>query len=175
MLSRPQIITRVACIAGLYLLISAASVFASQEPRFSSKYENPAIYGGLFYVVRSSGGYVIDSADGYDERALVISYNDEPIERKPNDPDAPTLPGFYLTYKVRFDFERVEVIGKKVYFKTRGIGGVSYEFKGISGEEVIPNFNPSIRVPFIKGILTRLRDGKVMSKEEIKFGHAVVA
>jgi len=175
MLFRQRTINTVACIAGLYLLSSTASVIANQEPRFSSKYENPATYGGLFYVVRSSGGYVIDSADQYDERALVISYDDEPIEPKPNDPDAPTLPGFYLSYKVRFEFERVEVIGNKVYFKTRSIGGVTYEFKGISGEEVIPNFNPSIRVPFIKGILIRLKNGEVMSKEEIKFGHAVVA
>jgi hypothetical protein len=137
----------------------------------SSEYENPAIDDGLFSAVSRPG---IDPTDGYDERVLVISYTDIPVEPQASTPDAPTIPGFYLSSKVRLDFERVAVIGNKVYFRTRSIGGISYEFSGISGEEVIPHSDSSIHSSFIKGILTRLRDGEIMAQEEIKFRHAVV-
>jgi len=135
----------------------------------SNQYENPAIYSVLFTVVRDSAICPYE----YDERALVLSYADKPVEPQADDPDAPTIPGFYLSSKVRIDFERVEVIGNKVYFKTNSIGGISYEFSGISGEEVIPNSSPSTRVSFIKGKLTRLRNGEIMEQEEIKFRYVM--
>jgi len=148
------------------LLPPATTGNPKHQQRFSSKYEKPAMYGGLFYVVGSS--------DNVEERSVVISYDDKPIEAKANDPDAPTIPGFYLSNKQRYDFERIEVIESSVYFKTHIIEGVSFEFSGTLGEEIVPTFDPSIAVPFIKGALTTVRNGKVVKKEEIMFGHAVV-
>jgi hypothetical protein len=107
--------------------------------------------------------------EGYDERALVLSRDGKAIAPKAGDPDAPTIPGFYLSRNVRLNFERVEVIGRKVYFRTRTVSGVIYEFSGDSGEEIIGASDPATPVPFIKGILTKSRDGKLESEEEIKF------
>lgn len=151
----------------LALLLFAASISAQRSPEFSSRYVKPAAYDGLFYVQRH-GWIVIDAEDGYDPRALVLSYNNKPIEPKPNDPDAPTVPGFYLSLMVRLVFESVEVIRQTVYFKTR-------TFNGVMGMEIVPNFDPSTRIPYIKGILTKLKNGKMMSQEKIKFVHAVIA
>jgi hypothetical protein len=139
----------------------------------SSKYDNPSVPEGLFFAIRDPHAY-LDSLDEYDQRAFVLSYDGQPIESSVNAPNAPTLPGFHLSNKVRFEFERVEVIGKKLYFKTHTIGGVSYEFNGISGEEIIPNLDPPMRRPFIKGILARLKNRKLVEEEEIKFSHAVI-
>jgi hypothetical protein len=149
----------------LAVLCFAGSVPAQQKPRFSSKYVRPATYGGLFYVYRDKGLII--------PRALVLSYDDRPIEQKPNDPDAPTNPGFYLSYTEGFEFERVEVIGKRVYFKTRPTEDVSYEFSGLFGTKTDRSFSPPI--PFIEGTLTKLKKQKIVSQEKIKFIHAFIA
>ena len=162
----------------LWLLLRAPSPVASDSPPaahaevslpLSGTYENPAAPDGLFHVVRRSGWHVIDASDGYDERALVLSYAERAAGPQETSPDAPTRRGFYLAPQLRFDFERVEVIGRKVYFKTHGVAGVRYEFSGNAGEEVIPASAPPARVHTIKGTLTRSKDGEVMAVEEIKF------
>lgn len=135
---------------------------------FSSRYESPAIPDGLFYIARGSGGYVMCPYEGYDERSLVLSLDGKPLRPRP-DLNTSTIPGFYLSPNVRLDFERVEVVGEKVYFRTHNINGVVYEFSGASGEEVIGASGPLTPVPFIKGILTKSRDGKLESEEEIRF------
>lgn len=140
---------------------------APEEPSFISKYENPAVRGGLFR--RGLDDFVMDPQDLSDEPALVLSFDNKPIARTADDPDAPTQPGFYLSSRVRIPFERVEVIGMNVYFKTISVGGVNYEFSGLSGEEVGPTLDAPTKVPFIKGILSKSRDGKSESEEEIKF------
>jgi hypothetical protein len=147
---------------GLCLLLLIAPVFADQAQRLSSRYEKPAVYDGLYYSKSS-------------QWALVLSYTDKPIPPKENDPGAPTKPGFYPSDKDRYDFQRVEVIGDKVYFKTRGVNGISYEFVGKTGSEIIPDFDPSTPVPFIKGVITTLKNGKPVNKERIRFSHAVIA
>jgi hypothetical protein len=152
---------------GLCPIVLLTLVAASQRPSPSSKYVNPAVYDGLFYVV--SGDWRSNT------RALVLSYSDNPIEPKANDPDAPTIPGFYPSREKRFDFERVEVVRNKVYFKTRGVEGISYVFSGTSGKAGIRNFDPTILVPFIRGSLVTLRNGKAIKSEKVKFGHAVIA
>lgn len=154
---------------------SAFSADAARQPGFTSRYENPATRSGLFYATRRSGDYILDPQDGYDERALVISYDDKPIKSKANDADVHTVPGFYLSDRVRLNFERVEIVGGKVYFKTVSVGGVSYEFSGFSGEEVVPTIDATTKVPFIKGILSRSRDGKLEGEEEIKFRYTGAA
>jgi hypothetical protein len=144
-----------------------APVIAQQAQRPSSRYERPAVSDGLYYVAGDT--------DKCHECALVLSYNDRPIPSKANDPGAPTRPGFYLSEKDRYDFQRIEVIGEKVYFKTRSVRGISYEFVGNSGEEIIPDFDPSTPVPFIAGEITTLKNGKLVNKEKLKFSHAVIA
>lgn len=154
---------------GLFL-IPFVFVATSQEPTYSRKYMNPAFYGGLFYVE--------DVGNKSEVRALVISYDDKPIEPKPNEPAAPTIPGFYLfngERYVRYDFEAIEVIEKEVHFKTRSTAGESFEFAGTSGLRSIKDFNPSIKVPFIDGLLTRFKDGKIVKREQVRFCHAVIA
>jgi hypothetical protein len=158
----------------LMIVFFAAPLTAQRQPRFSGKYVRPVTYGGLFYVQRGDG-IIIDPEAGYDPRALVPSYNNKSVDHKPNDPDAPTHPGFYLSYAARFDFERVEVIGKQVHFKTHTIAGVYYRFSGVMGTERMTNFDHSAQVPFIKGVLTRINNRKVVSQESIKFVHAVIA
>lgn len=150
-------------VVWLSLLLPAA-LTACQSARKSSRYEKPAVYGGLFYLV--------NPRDDFDPRALVISYDDGPIPPKANEPEAPTEPGFYLTYEERCEFERIEVIRRSVYFMTRRRGGVSYGFVGTAGWEVHPDLG--VPVPFIKGTLTKFKNGRVLKKERVKFAHAVI-
>ena len=140
---------------------------AAQKLTPTSKYVEPAVYDGLFYVV--SGDWRNDL------RALVITNDDKSIEPKATDPDAPTVPGFYPAPGKRFSFEHVEVIRKKVSFKTQTIDGVSYHFSGTSGREVVQGFDPKALVPFIRGSLVTLKNGKIVKRESVKFGHAVIA
>ncbi len=150
-------------------LQSPHTTAATQESGFASKYENPAFSGGFFYATRSAGEFIMDPHDGYDERELILTYDNKPIKRRNTDAEAPTQPGFYLTPKVRLAFERVEVVGRNVYFKTVNTNGVSYEFSGTSGGEIINTISPSIPVPFISGVLTKTREGRPEGQEEIKF------
>lgn len=150
---------------GVALILMLSFVAVGQQLRFSSKYKNPQAEG-LYYVA---------SSDNSDKRELVLSSDDKPMPQKTNEPDAPTIPGFYLLRSKRLSFEKVEVIGKKVYFKTRAVRGVSYEFRGTAGEEIVPKFDDTTPVPFIKGKLTKLKKGKIVKTERIKFGHAVIA
>lgn len=138
----------------------------SQTPK-RSRYVDPAVYDGLFYIV--SGDWQNDL------RALVISYSDDPIGPKANDPEAPTTPGFYPSPGKRFDFVKIEVVRRKISFKTQSIDGVSYIFCGETGKEVVKGFDPSILVPYITGSLLTLRNGKIVKRENVKFGHAVIA
>ncbi|MDM7920658.1 MAG: hypothetical protein QUS14_00040, partial [Pyrinomonadaceae bacterium] len=73
------------------------------------------------------GLYYDKSPDGEDDRQLVISDDNEPIPQKPNDPDAATLPGFYMSRENRLDFKEIEINGNEVFFRTREIDGLSYE------------------------------------------------
>lgn len=139
---------------------------AGQRATYKSKYVDPAVYDGLFYNL---------SDDWTTNFALVISYDDNPIDQKPNNPGAPRVPGLYPSHGKRFDFERLEVIRNKVTFKTRTVDGVGYSFSGESGQGPVRGMDASILVPFIRGTLVTLKNGKVMKREAIKFGHAVVA
>ena len=147
---------------GIALIIMFSSFVVGQQSRLSSKYKNPKAEG-LFFV---------ESSNDSENRALVLSSNNKPIPPKANEPDAPTIPGYYLSYTKRLTFSKVEVIGRKVYFKTRSVGGISYEFRGTAGEEKDSYFTEPIQ--FIKGTMTKFKRGKVVKAEKIKFGHAVV-
>ena len=144
------------------LILMLSFVAVGQQSRFSSKFKNPKAEG-LFFV---------ESSNEWDSRALVLSSNNKPIPPKANEPDAPTVPGYYLSYTKRLAFQKVEVIGKKVYFKTRSVSGVIYEFRGTAGAEIDPEFTDPIQ--FIKGTMTKFKRGKIVKTEKIKFGHAVI-
>jgi hypothetical protein len=149
-------------IFGIALILLLSFVAVGQQSRFSSKYKKPQAEG-LFFV---------ESPDENDSRALVLSSNNKPIPPKANEPDAPTVPGYYLSYTKHLPFEKVEVIGKNVYFKTRKVGGVSYEFRGTAGKENDPEFAEPIQ--FIKGTMTKFKRGKIVKTLKIKFNHAVI-
>ncbi len=131
-----------------------------------SRYQSKPGYEGLYYVVDPGRD---------DERKLIISYSNEPIEQKPNDPDEATVPGFYPSHLDRLDFSDIEVVGNRIYFKTRPTNGLVYEFRGTITEEIDPNFDPKTPVPGITGVLKTSRDGKVVKEEKVTLGHAVIA
>ena len=119
------------------------------------------------------GLYYVRSHILPDDGALIISDDNAPIPPKANDPGEVTIPGFYLNREERVDFERVSIVGKQVHFKTREYGGIVYEFDGKIGKEADPELD--LPVPFIKGTLKKIENGKVLKTENVKFGHAVIA
>lgn len=132
-----------------------------------SKYESENIgFYGLYYLAGKN-----DS----DLRKLIISEDDKPIPQKSNDPDEATNPGFYVTDEKRLDFEEIEIIGKRLYFKTRESDGIHYEFHGVFGEKIDPNFSDDVPIPFIKGALNEFKNDEVVKTENVEFGHAVIA
>jgi len=154
------------CLIVVGVTVTIPFTAGGQRAAYKSKYIDPAVYDGLFYNL---------SADWTTNFALVISYDDNPIDQKSNDSGAPTTPGLYPTHGKRFDFERIEVVRKKVTFKTRTVDGISYSFSGESGQGPVRGMDPSILVPFIRGTLVTLKNGKVIKRENIRFSHAVVA
>lgn len=104
--------------------------------------------------------------------SLVISFENKPIPPKANEPDSPTIPGFYPKGNERFPFLEIKVIRNQVYFKTDSISGVRFEFKGVTGKEFDSELNTY--VPFIVGVVTRFQDDKPNKRQKITFGHAVI-
>ncbi len=147
---------------GIALILLSSFVAVGQQSSFSSKYKNPQAEG-LFFV---------ESSDANDSRALVLSSNNKPIPPKANEPDAPTVPGYYLSYTKRVAFEKVEVIGRKVFFRTRSVGDIIYEFRGTAGKDIDSEFNKPIQ--FTKGTMTKLKKRKIVKSVKMSFNHAVV-
>ncbi len=119
------------------------------------------------------GLYYVRSRNGSDERKLILSDTNAPIPPKSNDPGEATLPGFYISHEKRLDFEEIEVVGNRIYFKTRESNGLVYEFRGLAHTENDPYFSEPI--PVIKGTLRTINDGVASQNETITFGHAVVS
>lgn len=73
--------------------------------------------------------------------------------------------GFFQTTK-KFHFKRISVSEERLSFETEAIKGISYKFVGeyLSAEELEPD-----DYTFIKGILTKLKDGKKIAEAEVKF------
>lgn len=116
------------------------------------------------------GLYYVKSKDGDDDRQLVISDDNQPIPQKPNDPDAATVPGFYMSRENRLDFKEIEINGNEVFFRTRELDGLSYEFRGTTGKEIVPDFSEDEPLPFIKGALKMIVNGRIVRSENIIFG-----
>ena len=93
-----------------------------------------------------------------------------PIPHKANDPDAPTHPGLHVGQRLfRFASSSFSPLG--FTFRTVRVGQTAYSFQGRFGRanvDVIPN------VPYLVGVLTETRNGRVVSKKQMHFGHAVI-
>ena len=102
--------------------------------------------------------------------AFVVSPDGHPIPPKENDPDAPTKPGFYEGQQ-RFDFASSRFSPQSFSFRTIDIDGRTFSFSGRFGCEAVEEIPD---VPYLEGELTELKNGRVVHKKKIHFGHAVV-
>ena len=102
--------------------------------------------------------------------AFVISSDGQAIPPKANDPDAPTHPGFYVGEK-HFEFAWSKFSSRELSFRTKTVDGTAFSFHGRFGCEsvdVIPE------VPYLEGELKESRNGRLVRKKKLHFGHAVV-
>ena len=102
--------------------------------------------------------------------AFVISSNGQAIPPKANDPDAPTHPGFYAGEK-HFEFAGTKFSSRELSFRTKTVDGTVFSFHGRVGCEsvdVIPE------VPYLEGELKEIKNGRLVRKKKLHFGHAVV-
>ena len=121
--------------------------------------------------IDSEGLYVLDDRSGKTDLSFVITYDGVSIPPKSNDPDAPTLPGFYVG-TTRYRFAAFRVSSRAISFRTARIAGTSYRFTGRVGrawEEAIGG-----RVPFVVGTLV-VTQGRRVTRVRVRFDHAVVA
>jgi hypothetical protein len=118
-----------------------------------------------------SGPYYADLGhEGAEFAALVISPDGRAIPPKINDPEAPTEPGLYIGEQ-RFPFARSHLASSGFSFRTVRVGNAEYSFRGRFGREqvdVIP------AVPYLAGILTEMRGGRIVLRKKVHFAHAVV-
>ena len=142
-------------IAVLLLLYPAA--FAQQ-----TQLEKASDFYGLYYSVAN----IRENP----KIALVLSPDGRPIPPKQNDPDAPTLPGFYVGVQ-RFPFSWSHVSTNGGTFRTVRLDGTEYSFRGVFGREQVDILSG---VPYLEGTLTEKQNGRVVLKKKVHFGHAVV-
>lgn len=143
---------------------------------------------GLPAQLRSSdlyGLYVVQW--GNDETALaylVISPDGRAIPPKANDPGAPTLPGFHVTRAYllkdpdlvlgdiqRFRFAQHRISKGGFSFRTQRFRGTWFVFSGRFGREDVEGIPD---VPYIVGVLTEMKYGRVVRKKQVQFSHAVI-
>jgi hypothetical protein len=116
------------------------------------------------------GLYYADCDKEPDCPALVISSDGTPIPPKANDPDAPTQPGLHVSQRL-FPFAWSEFSSQGFAFRTDRVGHTAYFFRGRFGRE---NVDIISDVPYLAGVLTERRNGRVVSKKKVHFGHAVI-
>jgi hypothetical protein len=116
------------------------------------------------------GLYYADCDEEPDCAALVISGDGKPIPSKANDPGAPTHPGLHVGQRL-FPFAWSRFSPRGFSFRTARVGDTVYSFQGRFGREqvdVIPE------VPYLTGVLTEMRNGRVLLRKKMHFGHAVI-
>lgn len=144
-------------ILGLGLIL-VSQTFAMRQAK--EKHCSDYLYG-LYY-----GSWNNKDSD----LAFVISADGKPIPPKSNDPEAPTAPGFYVGEK-RYEFAWSKATAKELSFQTKEVDGTVFSFQGRFGCEsvdVIPE------VPYFAGELKETRNGRLIQKKSLHFGHAVV-
>jgi hypothetical protein len=144
----------------LILLLAAilvpVSLVGQQESKRCSEFLHGLYYGSW------------DDQDG--NLAFVISPDGRPIPPKANDPDAPTKPGFYEGQQ-HFDFVSSRFSQRAFTFRTVAVDGRAFFFSGRFGCEAVDAIP---EVPFLEGELTEMKNGQVVRKKKIHFGHAVI-
>jgi len=105
-----------------------------------------------------------------DPVALEISPDGKPIPPKANDPDAPTQPGLHVGQR-NFQFLRSRLSSQGFSFRTVSANGTEFSFHGRFGREDVGSLS---NVPYLQGILTEKKDGRVVRTKSVHFGHAVV-
>jgi len=155
--------TRQNRILGLILLFAFVLVRVPPISASRQKQEEPAddLYG-LYYA----------DWDGpeSDPAALVISSDGKPIAPKANDPDAPTQPGFHMGQR-HFPFKTSRLSPQEFSFRTVSLDGTEFSFRGRFGREQVDSES---RVPYLLGVLTEMRDGRVVRTKKGHFAHALV-
>jgi hypothetical protein len=84
-------------------------------------------------------------------------------------------PEGYLWNEKKFDFDSINVSGKRISFETEAKKGVSYKFVGeFIDEEKIPrksdNGEEYFEYAVLKGRLIKMRDGKKIAESKVKLG-----
>ena len=102
--------------------------------------------------------------------ALVISSDGKPIPPKANDPGAPTHPGLHLGQRL-FPFAWSRFSPQGFSFRTARVGHAVYSFQGRFGREEVDVISD---VPYLAGVLTEMRNGRVLLRKKMHFGHAVI-
>lgn len=135
---------------------------------------------GPFIVdANAEGAYWIEVPKPWFTRLIVISADNRELMPNSHDDAQPTIPGYYAAKKesepfTHYPFKAVQVGNGRATFSTKVVEGVHFVFIGISGTEFDePSNIPD--VPFIKGTLFTYRNGKLIKREKVKFGHAVNA
>jgi hypothetical protein len=102
--------------------------------------------------------------------ALVFSSDGRPIPPKANDEDAPTQPGLHIGQQ-RFPFAWSRFSPQGFSFRTARIGDTEYSFRGRFGREQVDIISG---VPYLGGVLTERRNGRVLLRKKVHFGNAVI-
>lgn len=101
---------------------------------------------------------------------LVISPDGKPIPPKANDPDAPTQPGLHIGEQ-NYPFASSRLSSKGFSFRTVSMNGVVFSFNGRFGRERVESIGD---VPYLAGTLVETRNGRLVQKKTVHFGHAVI-
>ncbi len=132
------------------------AIVGQQEEQHCSDY----LYG-LYYGSWDNQG---------SDLAFVISPDGKPIAPKANDPEAPTQPGFYVGEQ-HFEFASSRFSPQGFSFRTNSANGAVFSFHGRFGCEQVEDLG---EVPYLEGELKEIRDRRVVRKQKVHFGHAVV-
>jgi hypothetical protein len=150
----PRILVLMALIA-LFLPEMATVGQQLQQQKVSDFY-------GLYYAYENNQDTIF--------AALVFSSDGRPIPPKANDEDAPTQPGLHIGQK-RFAFAWSHFSPQGFSFRTARIGDTEYAFRGRFGLEEVDIISG---VPCLAGVLTERRNGRVLLRKKVHFGHAVI-
>lgn len=149
-------------ILGLIVLIALTLSVQSNGVGQQPEQHQVSDFYGLYYAYES------DQETEF--AALVISSDGRPIPPKANDPDAPTQPGLHVRQQL-FPFAWSRLSSQGFSFRTARIDGTEYSFRGQFGREQVDIISA---VPYLGGVLTEIRNGRVRLRKKVHFGHAVI-
>lgn len=144
-------------LVGILAILLIPLALAGQE---AEKHCSDYLYG-LYYGSWDNRG---------SELAFVFSADGQPIPPKANDSEARTRPGFYVGEK-RYEFVWSKFSTKEFSFRTKAVNGTIFRFQGRFGCEDVGGIP---EVPYLTGYLKEIRNGRVIRKSKLHFGHAVV-